>query len=70
MNTTWASGPFQTPRTWLRVVCGRSETIETLVPTSWLSRVDFPTLGRPTNVAMPEVKVTWRRTPPARTPSA
>ena len=29
----------------VRVVCGRSETIETFVPTSWLTSVDFPTFG-------------------------
>ncbi len=54
MKTIWLPGPFQTPWIWLRVVWGRSETIETFVPTSWLSRVDFPTFGRPTRVAMPE----------------
>ena len=42
----------------VRVVCGRSETIATLVPTSRLTSVDFPTLGRPTSVTKPERNVT------------
>ena len=35
------------PITRRRVVCTLGETIETLVPTSRLSRVDLPTLGAP-----------------------
>ena len=46
-NTTWASDRLSTPRTWDRVVLGRGEVMETLVPTMALTRVDFPTLGRP-----------------------
>src|SRR5262245_26951893 len=48
----------RTPRTWVRVVCGRSETIDTLRPTSWLTSVDLPTLGRPTIATNPERKGT------------
>ena len=29
-NTTWASGRLSTPRTWVRVVCGLSDTIDDL----------------------------------------
>ena len=39
----------RTPRTCVRVVCGRLETIETFCPTSWFTSVDLPTLGRPTS---------------------
>jgi hypothetical protein len=52
-NTTCASGRFSTPRTWLRVVWGLSETMLTLTPRMRLSSVDFPTFGRPTNVTSP-----------------
>ena len=55
-KTTWASGRCRTPRTWDRVVLGRGEVIETLVPTMGLTSVDLPTLGRPTTVAKPERK--------------
>ena len=41
------------PRTTVRVVCGLSEVIATLVPTRALVRVDLPALGRPTNEANP-----------------
>ena len=38
----------------MRVVCGRSDTIATLVPTSRFTSVDLPTLGRPTSETNPE----------------
>ena len=44
----------RTPRTCVRVVCGRLDTIDTLRPTSWLTSVDFPTLGRPTTDTNPD----------------
>ena len=59
-NTTCASARLSTPRTWVRVVCGLSETIETFVPRMRLSSVDFPTLGRPMKVTKPERNVTTR----------
>ena len=37
----------------LRVVWGLSETIATFWPTSRLTSVDLPTLGRPTTVTKP-----------------
>ena len=52
-STIWLLSLVRTPRIWLRVVCGRSETIETFEPTSWFRSVDFPTLGRPTSVTKP-----------------
>jgi hypothetical protein len=36
-----------------RVVCGRSETIDTFVPRIRLSKVDLPAFGRPTSVTNP-----------------
>ena len=33
---------------------GRDEVMETLVPTIWFTRVDLPTLGRPTTATNPE----------------
>ena len=59
-KTTWASAKssgdckVSTPRTWVRVVCTLSDTIDTLVPQIRLTRVDFPTLGRPTIEQNPE----------------
>ena len=44
-NTTCASGIVRTPRIRFRVVCGLSETIASLVPTSRLSSVDLPAFG-------------------------
>ena len=38
----------------LRVVCGLSETIETLCPRMRLSSVDLPAFGRPTRATMPK----------------
>ena len=57
-NTTWASGRLRIPRTRWRVVCGLSETIDTLAPQIALTSDDLPTFGRPTIVTNPE------RTPP------
>ena len=42
------------PRTRWRVVCGRLEVIEILAPTSALTSVDLPTLGRPTIAIWPQ----------------
>src|ERR1700674_4607263 len=53
-RTSWLVGVSRTPRTVVRVVWGRSETMVTLVPTSRLTRVDLPALGRPTIDANPE----------------
>ena len=47
------AGVVRTPRIWVRVVCGRSETIATLVPTMRFTNVDLPTLGRPTRETNP-----------------
>ena len=41
------------PRTTVRVVCGLSEVITTLLPTSALVSVDLPAFGRPTNETNP-----------------
>src|SRR2546428_13859484 len=54
INTAWPSGMATTPRTWLRVVWGLSETMDTFSPTRRLRRGDFPTFGRPTGGADPE----------------
>ena len=50
---SWASGRCTIPRMTVRVVCGLSEVIATLVPTSALVSVDLPAFGRPTNDANP-----------------
>ena len=42
------------PRIARRVVCGRTETIATWLPTIALTRVDLPTLGRPARPTKPE----------------
>src|SRR5207253_6425939 len=57
-NTICESGVVRTPRMAARVVWGRSETMATFWPTSRLSSVDLPTLGRPTSVTNPERKLT------------
>ena len=44
-NTIWASGRVSTPRIWLRVVWGLSETIDTLRPRIRFSSVDLPDVG-------------------------
>ena len=53
-KTIWASGSVRMPRTAWRVVCGLSDTIATLLETSRFSRLDLPTLGRPTRQTKPE----------------
>ena len=42
------------PRIARRVVCGRTETITTWLPTIALTRVDLPTFGRPASPMKPE----------------
>ncbi len=56
-KTTWASGRVSTPRTTMRVVCATGEVIDTLWPRMVLSRVDLPTLGRPTRATKPDLTV-------------
>src|SRR6202051_2146076 len=62
-NTAWTPGRCNTPRTARLVVLGRGEVMVTLVPRMRFTRVDFPTLGRPTTVTKPE-----RSTAPASPP--
>ena len=45
---------WRTPRMRWRVVLGRADVIDTLVPTIRLTSVDLPTLGRPTTATKPE----------------
>ena len=52
-STSWAPGRAMTARMRLRVVCGLFETMATFWPTRRFTRVDFPTLGRPTTVTKP-----------------
>ena len=52
-RTICAPGRFTTARMRLRVVWGLSETMATFWPTSRLTRVDLPTLGRPITVTNP-----------------
>ena len=59
-NTICVVSLVRTPRTCVRVVCGRSETIETFCPTSWFNSVDLPTFGRPTIETNPDRNVTAR----------
>src|SRR5262249_34848734 len=63
-NTICASSPStcrrSTPRTWVRVVCGLSDTLLTLSPRMALSSVDLPTLGRPTSVTNPDLTTASR----------
>ena len=42
------------PRTRARVVWTLRDTIETLAPTNWLSRVDLPALGAPISAQKPQ----------------
>src|SRR5258708_686659 len=51
-----APSRFTTPSTELRVVCGFSDTIASFPPTSALSKVDLPALGRPTIETKPDRK--------------
>jgi hypothetical protein len=53
-NSSCACGPVATPTTRWRVVCGRLVTMLTLRPTSALTSVDLPTLGRPTTATKPQ----------------
>ena len=55
-STICESAVVRTPRTCVRVVCGRDDTIETFVPTSWFTSVDLPTLGRPTRETNPRAE--------------
>src|SRR5215813_5367879 len=54
MKTICASGSVTTPCMEVRVVCGLSATMATFCPTSALSRVDLPALGRPTIETKPD----------------
>ena len=45
------------PRMMARVVCTLCVTIDTLVPTSWLTSVDLPALGAPISATKPECVV-------------
>src|SRR5947209_221297 len=53
-KTICACGSVRTPCTARRVICGFSETIASLPPTSALSRVDLPAFGRPIIETNPE----------------
>src|SRR3954470_22590570 len=53
MKISWASSAVAMPRNSARVVCTLWETIATLVPTSALMSVDFPTLGAPISALKP-----------------
>ena len=52
-STAWRPGTVTTPITRVRVVCGLGLTAAIDTPTSWLSRVLFPALGRPTSATVP-----------------
>src|SRR5262245_43640379 len=54
MNTAWSLPRLSTPSTRCRVVCGLSVTMLSFSPTSAFSRVDLPTLGRPTIATKPQ----------------
>src|SRR5258706_10770359 len=56
-STTCASGRDTIPRMRCRVVCGRGAVILTFCPTSALTRVDLPTLGRPNTDTVPARKL-------------
>ena len=68
-RTSWrpASRSVATPRIARRVVCGRTETIATWEPTSALTSVDLPTLGRPASPTKPARVIA---APPAPRPAA
>src|SRR5262249_22938557 len=51
---TCACGTVLTPRIRVRVVWGLGVTIASLAPTRELSKVDFPTFGRPTKATKPQ----------------
>ncbi len=69
-NTSCRPGLFTMARTWVRVVCGLSETMLTFCPTSAFNSVDLPTFGRPASVTNPERMARgisrWPRRRPAR----
>ena len=52
-STSCQSSPFATPKMRRRVVCGIADTIATFSPTSALTSVDLPTLGRPATATKP-----------------
>ena len=53
-NTNCASATVRTPVMRWRVVCAFLLVMETFCPTSALSNVDLPTLGRPTMAMRPQ----------------
>src|SRR6056297_1065286 len=53
-NRICASGVLWMPNIRLRVVWGLFEVIAIFCPSTWLSRVDVPTLGRPTRATNPD----------------
>ncbi len=52
-KTSWALSCMAMPRTIARVVWTLWVTMETLVPTSWLIRVDLPAFGAPISAMKP-----------------
>src|SRR5262245_5391444 len=56
-RTAWPSGRVSIPRILKRVVCGLFETAAIFSPTSRLSKVDLPALGRPMRATYPARKV-------------
>lgn len=58
VSTSWLAPSMTMPRTGTRVVCTLCETIDTLVPTSALTRVDLPALGLP-KMAMKPQRGVW-----------
>ncbi len=70
-KTIWAAPSMAMPRTRARVVWTLRDTIETLEPTSALSRVDLPAFGAPIRATKPRASVSassgWRHArPPSR----
>src|SRR5215475_8507444 len=55
MKMIWPSGRVTMPRMRVRVVCGLDETAAMCSPTSVLSKVDLPALGRPMSAAKPDL---------------
>ncbi len=53
MKTTWHPSRCRTPLIGTRVVCGTSETIDSLVPSRRFIRVDLPTFARPASATKP-----------------
>src|SRR5690554_4592338 len=50
----WTLSSVLIPSRVCRVVCGLREVIASFCPRIWLSRVDLPTLGRPTMAIWPQ----------------